>query len=56
MNRMLLCSVILAALFVADAAFNHGAMRRDLTSALAHAGRSTQSAVVATTDLMVGKR
>jgi hypothetical protein len=56
MNRTLLYSVLLVALFGIDATLNHGSMTREVTSALIHAGRTTQSVVVTTTDFMVGKR
>jgi hypothetical protein len=56
MNRTLLYSVILVALFGIDAALNSGSMRRDLTSALVHVGKTTHSVVAATTEFMVGKR
>jgi hypothetical protein len=56
MNRVMLYSVILLALYGADAVLNHGSVTRDLTAVLISAGKTTQSAMVATADFMTGKR
>ena len=56
MNRFLLYSVILLALYGADAIFNHGSVTGDLTSILINAGKTTQSAMEATAGYMTGKR
>jgi hypothetical protein len=56
MNRVLLYSVILLALFGVDATVNDGSLRRDLTSAVVGAGRTTHSMMVATASFMTGRR